>query len=342
MLDRSQLATLLPRALAAADPALAGATVRAVERMPGGLSRAMFRFELETGCGSRAYVLRADPPAGRSITTDRRREWAVLRWLTDGKAVPTPAGRWYLPASGPLGVDALVMNFEAAPPLVAAPLADDAAAEALADKLADLAASIHAVALDDAPPELQRPASWDEYVSKAEAAVASQEREHGQAVPVLRYLSRWLSAHRPAPAPLRLVHGDFQAPNILIDSGGKLRIVDWELARIGDPREDLGIFAFLSETIPPDLIRRDPEAFCDRYCALSGLGRDVVTPESLTYFGVLGLMTGALHLLPEIDRVQRGEAAGILPSFWPRALAMLLQSTLGAVLAGRPALDGAR
>lgn len=41
------------------------------------------------------------------------------------------------------------------------------------------------------------------------------------------------------PRPYRLVHGDLHRENFIIDPGGDLWTIDWELARIGDPLYDL-------------------------------------------------------------------------------------------------------
>jgi aminoglycoside phosphotransferase (APT) family kinase protein len=44
----------------------------------------------------------------------------------------------------------------------------------------------------------------------------------------------------PAPIPLGLVHGDFRLGNLMVDDGGLVAALDWELAHSGDPAEDLG------------------------------------------------------------------------------------------------------
>src|SRR6202035_4737081 len=82
------------------------------------------------------------------------------------------------------------------------------------------------------------------------------------------------------------------------------------------------------QTLPPDLVGLYPLELCERYRELTGLGIDVVNPETLAYFMVLGTIAGPLHLLPEIARLARGESQGILPSFWPRAVAMLQRSCM--------------
>jgi aminoglycoside phosphotransferase (APT) family kinase protein len=51
---------------------------------------------------------------------------------------------------------------------------------------------------------------------------------------------RWLREHRPPSRAARLVHGDFRLGNLLIDPSGIRGVLDWELAHLGNPIEDLG------------------------------------------------------------------------------------------------------
>ncbi len=59
--------------------------------------------------------------------------------------------------------------------------------------------------------------------------------------PVVKAAIRWLERHVPAASgPLALVHGDFRSGNFLVDGNAHLlAILDWEMAHIGDPMEDL-------------------------------------------------------------------------------------------------------
>ena len=43
--------------------------------------------------------------------------------------------------------------------------------------------------------------------------------------------------HRPGTA---IVHGDFRLGNLIVDGDGLAAVLDWELAHLGDPMEDLG------------------------------------------------------------------------------------------------------
>ncbi|MGN6694157.1 MAG: phosphotransferase family protein [Aquihabitans sp.] len=59
--------------------------------------------------------------------------------------------------------------------------------------------------------------------------------------PAFELALRWLADHRPAERPLGVVHGDFRVGNLLVDPDDGLQaVLDWELAHLGDPLEDLG------------------------------------------------------------------------------------------------------
>jgi aminoglycoside phosphotransferase (APT) family kinase protein len=58
--------------------------------------------------------------------------------------------------------------------------------------------------------------------------------------PAFELAFRWLEANRPDPVPPTLVHGDFRLGNIMVGPDGLRAVLDWELAHIGDPMEDLG------------------------------------------------------------------------------------------------------
>lgn len=65
-------------------------------------------------------------------------------------------------------------------------------------------------------------------------------RDLGQPHPAFELVIRWLREHRPPSARQSIVHGDLRLGNVLVDEGGLRAVLDWELAHVGDPMEDLG------------------------------------------------------------------------------------------------------
>ncbi|MBW6523849.1 phosphotransferase family protein [Sphingomonas sp. RHCKR47] len=67
-------------------------------------------------------------------------------------------------------------------------------------------------------------------------------RASGAVRPTIEAAFRWLERRLPrdAVAP-RLIHGDFRNGNLMVDpANGLVAVLDWELAHVGDPAEDLG------------------------------------------------------------------------------------------------------
>lgn len=62
----------------------------------------------------------------------------------------------------------------------------------------------------------------------------------GQPHPVLELVRNWLVDTRPRSANTCVVHGDFRLGNVIVGPDGLRAVIDWELAHLGDPMEDLG------------------------------------------------------------------------------------------------------
>jgi len=58
--------------------------------------------------------------------------------------------------------------------------------------------------------------------------------------PAFELAFRWLRQHLPPAAEPALVHGDYRIGNVIFGPEGARAILDWELAHIGDPIEDIG------------------------------------------------------------------------------------------------------
>jgi len=98
-----------------------------------------------------------------------------------------------------------------------------------------IAARIHAMPTENLPPLKTRfaAAELDELYALYQS--------FGGGSPVFEVAFRWLRDHLPKPAKTpRLVHGDFRNGNLIVGPDGVRAVLDWELAHLGDPAEDLG------------------------------------------------------------------------------------------------------
>lgn len=106
--------------------------------------------------------------------------------------------------------------------------------------------------------------SFGRYRTVTEAVAAELDiwrtmyRETGREDPLIEFGHAWLAANNPVvERPPSLVHGDAGPGNIMFEQGRMTGIIDWELAHLGDPMEDLAWLSFRSVMAPvPDLARR--------------------------------------------------------------------------------------
>jgi len=219
--------------------------VKGLSRVGTGRSRENWLFDLQW---SRDGLTRTEPlivrrdPAGGLLQTERSAEFAILRAL-EPSPVPSPPVRWLDADGSELGKPSLVM--------ARLPGACDyylingdrplPARLDLAGRFCDLLAEVHLVDVagdtaafgHDPGPEAAR-----SELGRWQAVVA---RDSVQPYPELTAAAHWLDRHAPTSPRTVLVHGDFKPGNILLDTDDHVTaLLDWELAHLGDPHEDLG------------------------------------------------------------------------------------------------------
>lgn len=312
--DVEVMSARLERFFAEAEPDVADISVLNYEPMIGGYSRVMAQFDLRWRRAGREevrrLVFRADPPPDRAgFHTNRRTEWDILSHLAASAAVSVPKPHWYSDGRH-LGSPAIVMDFIPSTSLLSHISGrDDLGSDAV--RLAEVAAAIHGVDTACLPPSVIHPGDSETYLTERIAEWASTERAHSESDPFLRYVGAWLGAHRPPLVPLTLIHGDFQSANLIVSPDGAWSVVDWEFARIGDPREDLGYFRGVAAVAGPDLIAADAPAFCARYRELTGLTEEQLNPAVIRYFTILGMTTVLGQILAQKAALARGELCSI-------------------------------
>jgi aminoglycoside phosphotransferase (APT) family kinase protein len=298
-------------------------TVRDYAPIVGGYSRAMSRFYAEDASGRRGYVMRADPPPGQSILdTDRTVEWHVLQAVATDGSIEIPTPLWFDPDGSELGSPAFISEMIEGETLHV--LANAGAPESnrqYTDRLANVIASVHRFEVSKLPDDLERPVSWDAYMDASIQQWRDYEAVHCEREPFMRVVAAWLDAHRPPAAPLTLVHGDYQGPNLVVErDSGQFHYVDWELAHVGDPREDLGWWTLAMGSQPPDLIAGDQDAYYRAYRRLTGLGDDIVNPQTVAYFTVFSSFMVFSNIAKMTSRLARGEQMGSSVAYMTNAM----------------------
>ena len=112
------------------------------------------------------------------------------------------------------------------------------------DELVDVLAAIHAVDYEAVGlSEFGRP---DGYVERQVRRWGEQwQRSKTRELPAIDELARRLHAAVPVSPPPTIVHGDYRLDNTMLaprDLGRIVAVLDWEMATLGDPLADLGLF----------------------------------------------------------------------------------------------------
>lgn len=234
-------AAQLERQLRSLAPSLmpGGCDIRGLQRLSGGASQEMWAFEVCGDAGVAALIMRR-APSGRLDSSESHAGYAAearLNILAARAGVPVPEVCLLLEPGHGLGAG-FIMRRVAGEALGRKIVSDARFAQArtrLAYQCGAAMAAIHRIPLAELPPLRHAPAQ-DEL-----AYYLNRHRRHGQRRPVFELAFRWLAMNMPEPSTASsLVHGDFRNGNLLVDESGLSAVLDWELAHLGDPMEDLG------------------------------------------------------------------------------------------------------
>lgn len=215
-----------------------GADIQDLRQLSGGASMESWLFT----CGGRDMVLRrlpdgiTDLEAASSITAISLDAQADLIELARMKGVTAPQVLATLEPSDGVGQGFVMAKAEGETlPHKILGKAEFAEAEAnLTQNCAAELAAIHSVDADGLPAEI-RAISAADLLGEQENFYRSMDAN----IPVFDYALGWLNRNLPEPTTPRLVHGDFRMGNLMIDSQGINAVLDWELAHLGDPMEDV-------------------------------------------------------------------------------------------------------
>jgi aminoglycoside phosphotransferase (APT) family kinase protein len=212
--------------------------IEGLRRLSGGASRETWSFVAVGPSGERLpLVLRLDPPASASMGPQVD-EYALIRAAGEA-GVPVPPLRFRLDEVHGLG-SGFVSDLLEGETLGRRIVRDEAYAVARTDmarELGRILAALHSVPVASLPLEPPRAGS------SAQSQLDLFEKVldgYDVARPVLELALRWLRENEAPEAATVLVHGDFRVGNVIVDPGGIRAVLDWELAHIGDPAEDIG------------------------------------------------------------------------------------------------------
>jgi aminoglycoside phosphotransferase (APT) family kinase protein len=256
--------------------ALLEAEVTGLTRLSGGASRETWRFMAD----GRALILQ------RQRSGDQRDMGIEAAVLRAAAVAGVPVAELIRSGAGPepLGGSYLVLGAVDGETIPRKILRDDefAAARALLPtQFGEALARLHRIPLA-AVPGLPS----EDQVSQFRGLID----QLGQPHPTFELTLRWLERHRPPTGEAAVIHGDFRLGNVMVGPGGLRAVLDWELAHLGDPMEDLGwlcVRAWRFGSSPPVAGLGSYEELFDAYEAASGRPVD---PEVVRWWEVLGTL----------------------------------------------------
>lgn len=239
--------TALTEWFAAAHPELSGGAALRAEVIAGGRSNLTYAIE-----GASIPLILRRPPLGHVLSSahDMGREHRVISALA-GTAIPVPAAVDLVDDTEGAITGSPFFLMERAPGRVLASPAQNAAysAEGLHALSLDLAqhlADLHAV--DPEEVGLGDFGRADGYLARQLATWRRQlDASRSRETPDLDRLQAVLADGVPETTRTGIVHGDYRLDNALVQGPREhpqiSAILDWEMATLGDPLVDLGIFA---------------------------------------------------------------------------------------------------
>lgn len=255
---------------------LSAENVTDLVRLSGGASRDTFRFQAD----------------GRSLILQRQRLGDVRDMGNEALVVRT-AGAGGVPVAQVVGAsnDAsalggafMVLTAVEGETIARKILRDDRYVHARSILTAQLGAALARLHAVDASPVSSLPMT--DQVSQYREVLEQLAQPH----PTFELAFKWLAAHRPPPRPPVLVHGDFRLGNLMVGDDGLRAVLDWELAHLGDPMEDLGWLCVkawrFGSRLPVAGVGEYRQLF-DAYEAAGGVSVD---PEVVRWWEVLGTL----------------------------------------------------
>lgn len=258
---------------------LGGGNVSHLTRLSGGASRETYAFDHD----GEPLILQRERPGANRPGGGMRSEALLLRAAAQ-TGVPVAELIVSGDADSPLGAPFIVTRRLEGETIARKILRDDEWASVrpkLAAQCGEALAAVHQIPLDAAP-ELEHQDQIAQYRGALDLL--------GEPHPAFELGFRWLERHRPPSGRVSVVHGDFRHGNFIVDSSGLAAVLDWEIAHLGDPMEDLGwlcVKAWRFGARPPVGGFGQYEELFDAYAAAAGVDVD---PEAVHWWEVLGTL----------------------------------------------------
>jgi len=275
-------------------------SIHGLQRLSGGAVKATWRFDADVNSARLPCILQTtdatDEASGGLPRIGPAEDAALLRVLGDA-GLATPRLLAQLDAADGLGQGYITQRVEGET-LAPRILRDEAYAEArqkLAAQCGQFLASLHGLA-----PERMA------FLKKSDAATQLGQYRRvvdgiGLQHPGLEYAFAWVAKHLPPYGPTKPVHGDFRLGNLIVSNDGLRCVLDWELACLGDPMQDLGWLCLKTWRFGGPL----PVAGCGRredlFSAYEAAGGGRVDAQRVRFWEAFGGLKWAVMCLSMAD-----------------------------------------
>lgn len=211
-----------------------------LRRLTGGSTHDTWAFDLAYGTSivpqKKPLILRRNLSLN-SLDMPPQAEFALLRWLHD-KGLPVAK-----PLLCELDSTPLAMPFVISERIIGTDLRkalargiEERNRQSIGQDLVALQVRIHKLDVANCPLHIFEQADVAREVERWSKPLLNMR---GGLHPLMRSAIHWLQSNLPTPCAPCLIHGDFKANNILWSQEETAVVLDWELAHLGDPLEDL-------------------------------------------------------------------------------------------------------
>ncbi|MDB5397549.1 MAG: putative phosphotransferase [Rhodospirillales bacterium] len=275
---------LLTRLAAFLQRQISNADIKIDNLMPvsGGNARKAWSFDLATGGQpTQACIMLMQAGAGQ-LESDLAAEFKVISALRNS-GVPAPQALWIDEDGGSLGAPTIIMERVTGVTDILALRAPEPAQRnrAIALAFAEAAAKLHNADIGKlgflGSPTRETAAAGQ--IALWEAQFLKHRMEPH---PALAFAFQWLKTHKPVAERVSLVHGDYRFGNFLYDGDRITALLDWEMAHLGDPVEDIA-WAYRSLWTPEMHLSLDE--FVAHYTVSGG---PAVKPDTLLFYRLFG------------------------------------------------------
>jgi aminoglycoside phosphotransferase (APT) family kinase protein len=288
---------------------MAGTIIEDVQLLSGGASAETWSF-VAVHAGTRQSLIFRRAHVDKTVGIDKATE-ARVQQLAHAAGVPTPEVRFVLDAQD--GLSSGYVMTRVGGETIARRILREAGYhpvhEAMAAQCGAILQRIHAIDVHSLLDALSA-----ENPSQQLDSLRQRFDGFHQELPVFEVAFRWLAERLTPAAPPALVHGDFRNGNFIVGPDGIRAVIDWELAHIGDPMEDLGWLCVNSWRFGH--IDRPVGGFGDHetlFAAYEAAGGRAVDPDVVRYWevygtlrwGVICLIQAHTHLSGDYRSVER-------------------------------------